>query len=102
MALKQLRTISNIPVHYVFITRYKDNWTKPIIIRQDYLLDHFENDQVGSEHKGYINFYFSYKKDRVECSGQDFSKYVCDDTICPKKDTVCSQSDSPVAALFCS
>jgi hypothetical protein len=34
--LGQLRNIANIPVHYVFIVRHNEQWTKPIIIRQDY------------------------------------------------------------------
>ncbi|MFM7091548.1 MAG: hypothetical protein ACKOZZ_12145, partial [Bacteroidota bacterium] len=34
---------ANIPVHYVFIVRNSDQWTKPVIIRQDYLLDYLQN-----------------------------------------------------------
>jgi len=81
--LTQLRTIANIPVHYVFIVRHNEHWTRPIVIRQDYLLDHFQNDKIGSEHDGNLNLYFSYLKDKVECSELDLSKYVSDFTDFP-------------------
>ena len=84
VSVKNLRNVSNILVHYIFLVRHNDEWTKPIIIRQDYLLDHFENNAVGSEAKGNITFYFSYTKEKVECSGQDFTKYIKDFTDFPK------------------
>lgn len=70
-------------MHYVFIARHNDNWSKPIIIRQDYLLEHFEN-EAGSEANGNITFYFSYSDEKVKCSGQDFTKYVRNFTDFPK------------------
>ncbi|SDF13301.1 hypothetical protein SAMN04487996_10929 [Dyadobacter soli] len=84
VSVKNLRNISNILVHYVFLVRNHDEWSKPVIIRQDYLIDHFENNQVGSEANGSITFYFSYSKGIVECSGQDFTRYVNDYTDFPK------------------
>lgn len=78
VSVKNLRNITTIYVHYVFIVRHNDEWTKPLIIRQDYLLDHFENNNVGSEANGNITFYFAYSDGKVECSGQDFTKYVRD------------------------
>jgi hypothetical protein len=78
VSLKQLKTETDSLVYYVFISRYNNTWTKPIIIRQDALSDHFLKDKVGTEHKGNINFYFSYIGEKVECSGKDFSKYICD------------------------
>lgn len=75
---KNLRNITPIYVHYVFIVRHNDEWTKPIIIRQDYLLDHIENHNVRSEYDGNITFYFSYSEGKVECSGMDFTGYVKD------------------------
>lgn len=84
VTVKNLRNISTILVHYIFLVRQNDEWTKPIIIWQDYLLDHFENNKVGSETKGSITFYFSYTKGKVECSGQDFTKYTKDFTDFPK------------------
>lgn len=76
--LPQLKNIANIPVHYLFIVRHNDQWTKQVIIRQDYLLDHLQNDKIGSEHDDNFNLYFSYSTDKVECSGLDFNKYVSD------------------------
>jgi len=78
VSLAQLIEISTPPVHYVFVVRNNDNWTKPVIIRQDYMLDHFRNDKIGSEHSGNLNLYFSYSADKVECSGLDLSMYVSD------------------------
>ena len=72
--LAQLRNIANIPVHYAFVVRHNEQWTKTVVIRQDYLLDHVQNDKIGSEHKGSLNLYFSYSTDKVECSGLDLSK----------------------------
>ncbi len=84
VSLKNLRNISTILVHYIFLVRHNDEWAKPVIIRQDYLLDHFENDKVGSEAKGNVTFYFSYTKGKVECSGKDFTNYIKDFTDFPK------------------
>lgn len=84
VSVKNLRNISNILVHYIFLVRHKEEWSKPVIIRQDYLLDHFENNNVGSEAKGNITFYFSYTKGKVECSGLDFTKYIRDFNDFPK------------------
>lgn len=76
--LAQLKNISNIPVHYVFIVRHNNQWTKPIVIRQDYLLDHWQSNDIGSVHEGNLKLYFAYSDDKVECSGIDFSKYISD------------------------
>jgi hypothetical protein len=84
VSVKNLRSISNILVHYIFLVRHNDEWSKPIIIRQDYLLDHFENNKVGSEARGNITFYISFTEGKAECSGQDFTKYIKDFTDFPK------------------
>lgn len=84
VSVKNLRTVTNILFHYIFLVRNCEEWSKPVIIRQDYLLDHFENNQVGSSAKENIIFYFSYKDGKVECSGQDFTKYIRDFTDFPK------------------
>lgn len=81
--LTQLRSIASILVHYVFVVRHNDQWTKPVIIRQDYLLDHFRNNNIGTEHNSNLNIYFSYSTDKVECSGLDLTKYVSDFTDFP-------------------
>jgi len=84
LSVKNLRNISNILVHYIFLVRHNDEWSKPVIIRQDYLLNHFENNKVGSLAKGNITFYFSFTKGKAECSGQDFTGYIKDFTDFPK------------------
>lgn len=84
ISVKNLRNITNILVHYVFVVRHDDEWTKPLIIRQDYLLEHFENNQIGSESDGNITFYFSFTNNKVKCSGKDFSKYIKDFSDFPK------------------
>lgn len=81
--LSQLKNIANIPVHYVFIVRHQNQWTKPVLIRQDYLLNHCQNDKIGSVHEGNLSLYFSYSTDKIECSGFDLSKYVSDFTDFP-------------------
>lgn len=84
VSVKNLQTINRILVHYVFIVRHNDEWSKLVIIRQDILFKYFQNNNVGSEAKGNITFYFSYKDGRVECSGQDFTKYIRDFTDFPQ------------------
>jgi hypothetical protein len=81
--LTQLKNITNILVHYVFVVRHNDQWTKPIIIRQDYLLDHWQNDNLGSEYEGSLSLYFSYSENSVQCSGIDLNQYVSDFTDFP-------------------
>jgi hypothetical protein len=76
--LKQLRNISNILIHYVFILRLENTWSKPVIIRQDYMLDLFETGKTGPEHDGNLNLYFSFVDGKIICSENDFTKYVSD------------------------
>jgi hypothetical protein len=81
--INQLKNISNIPVHYIFIVRHDNGWSKPVIIRQDYLLDHWENSKIGSIYKGILNLHFIYSGGGVKCSDIDLSKYVSDFTDFP-------------------
>ncbi len=81
--IKQLRNISNIPVHYIFIVRHNDGWSNPVIIRQDYLLDHWDNNKMGSVYKGLLNLHFTYFDNKVKCSKVDLSKYISDFTDFP-------------------
>ena len=83
ISLSQLIALTTNPVHYVFIVRNNELWTKPVIIRQDYLLDHFQNGKIGSEHNDNLILYFSYSTDKVDCSGIDLSKYVSNFTDFP-------------------
>jgi hypothetical protein len=79
----QLRNISNIPVHYIFIVRHNDEWSKPVVIRQDYLLDHLKKSNIGSIYKGNLNLHFTYSDGKVKCSKIDLSKYISDFTDFP-------------------
>jgi hypothetical protein len=81
--LAQLKNISTVPVHYIFVVRHKNQWINPIVIRQDLLLDHYQNDRIGSEYEGMLNLYCSYGKEKVECSGIDLTKYIADFTDFP-------------------
>lgn len=76
ISIRNLRNISNILVHYIFVIRHNDGWSDPVIIRQDYLLDQFENNGLGSEANGNVLFYFSYGTNKIECSGKDLTFYL--------------------------
>lgn len=81
--LTQLKNITNIPVHYVFIVRHDEQWTKPVIIRQDYLIDLAADGQFGNVYEGQLKLYFSFASGKVICSGVDLSGYVSDFTDFP-------------------
>lgn len=76
--VKQLENITNVLIHYVFIVRHDNSWSKPVIIRQDDLFDHLRNDNIGSIYNGNLNIHLSYSGDIVKCSKIDFSKYISD------------------------
>jgi hypothetical protein len=76
--IKQLENISTVPVHYVFIIRHNDGWSKPVIVRQDYLKEHYKNDKIGSLHNGNLNVHLTYMNEKVKCSKIDFSNYIGD------------------------
>ena len=83
LPLLQLRRVSPILVHYVFIVRHKGRWTEPVIIRQDYLLNFVQNGNFGTIHKENLNLYFSFSQAGIECSGIDLSSFVSDYTDFP-------------------
>jgi hypothetical protein len=76
--LKQLENIANIFIHYVFVVRHNNGWSKPVIVRQDNLLGHYQNDKIGSVYKGNLNIQFSYQNEKVTCSKVDFTDYISD------------------------
>ncbi len=76
--LSQLMDIANIPVHFVFIVRHNEAWTKPLIIRQDILIYHWQNDKIGSLLNNFLILYFSYSTNEIGCSGINLRKYVSD------------------------
>jgi hypothetical protein len=78
VSVTNLRNLGTIYVHYVFLVRHNDGWSKPVIIRQDRLLEEFETNNVSSQSGANIIFYFSYSGNKVTCSRQDFTKYIRD------------------------
>lgn len=76
LSAKNLRNLGDTLVHYVFIVRHVNEWTTPLIIRQDLLLRHVQVDKIGTEHNGSITLYFAYAGDKIVCSGKDFTEYV--------------------------
>lgn len=81
--LNQLKNISNILVHYAFVVRNESQWTKPLIIRQDFLLDFLKNNKIGVQNNKNLTLYISYSTNKVTCSGIDFTPYVSDFTDFP-------------------
>lgn len=78
LPIRQLRNISNILVHYVFIVRHSGAWSAPVIIRQDYLLDMYENENLGSTYNGNLHLHFKYTTTGVSCSKIDLTTYLSD------------------------
>lgn len=78
LSLRQLRLAANILIHYVFIIRHEGRWLPPLIIRQDYLLNHIENEGVGSVFGDKITLYVSLQNGNASCSSADFSGYLND------------------------
>lgn len=78
LSLRQLRKITAILIHYVFILRHHSGWSMPLIIRQDYLLNHVETNQIGSIYGDKITLYFSQHHGQTVCSSVDFSPYKND------------------------
>ncbi len=76
VSIRNLKNLSNVLVHYVFIVRNGADWSKPLVIRQDLLWGHYKNEGLGSVAGGNITFYFSYAADKVTCSGKDFTHYL--------------------------
>ncbi len=79
---KKLLNLSFPTVYYVFIVRYNNEWSKPIIINQYDLEEHYRKymQKKGENIKGNIDkniiFYFSFEGNEVKCNKQDFSKYI--------------------------
>lgn len=74
--LRQLINIKTIPIHYAFIFRNEGRWESPLIVRQDYLQKHVEDDSVGSKSNDAVMLRISVKNKRALCSKVDFTQYV--------------------------
>ncbi len=83
VSIEQLQNISNILVHYIFLVRHNDGWSKPVIIRQDYLQEHLKKNKIGSIYKGNLNLHFIFSDGAVKCSKVDLSPYISDYTDFP-------------------
>jgi len=83
----QLKNISNVLLHYIFVIRFSNNWQKLVIIKQDALLDYHENQNLGSkstnEKNLIITFLFSKDWTSFTCSGVDLSAHIADFTDFP-------------------
>lgn len=78
ISLKQLLNLSPVPIHYVFILRIDDTWSKPLIIPQADLIQHVNATAVKATQRSHILLRLLYQNSQVHCSGQDFSAYICD------------------------
>ena len=83
ISLKNLKKVTNILVHYIFLVRHNDAWSLPVIIRQDYLLDFFANHNEYNN-KDAATIYINYCKGNITCLGQDLKKYEKDYSDFPK------------------
>ena len=78
LSFTQLKAISSSPIHYALITRNGANWMQPLIIRQDYLFKHVQENNIGTVHGNNLTLYISYNDQKITCSNIDFSMYVND------------------------
>lgn len=78
VSLKNLEGLTGLLGHYVFIVRHNNQWTKPVIVRQDDLLNYVETGAIGSVYNRNATLYFSFTAAGVSCSGHDFTKYLED------------------------
>ena len=79
MKAKQLENPAETLVHYVFIVRIRNGWTKPIIVRQDFLMAHMIESKIRATPQGDYNVYLSFgKANTVLCNKRSWKKYVED------------------------
>jgi hypothetical protein len=82
--LHQLRNIGHVRLYYVFTVRHLAHWTKPLIIRQDYLLNLVETENLGTRGKENLNLTFTFSFEKVECQKIDLTQYLVDFTDFPQ------------------
>ena len=75
LSLRQLRNTANILIHYVFVLRCSSQWSALIVIRQDFLLNHIENEAIGSIYKDKVTLYISIKNGVANCSRCSDSRF---------------------------
>ena len=77
-SFSNIRNLGPINTHYVFLVIKGNDWTKPVIIRQDVLLQMFQEEGIGNLSGNTIVYRFSYSIDgtSVSCTGADFSSNI--------------------------
>jgi hypothetical protein len=84
--IAQLKSISNVLLHYVFVVRYNDIWQKLVIIKQDTLWDYHEKQNLGSKSKdgAKLMLTFIFSSDGIlTCSKINLSNHIADFTDFP-------------------
>jgi hypothetical protein len=75
---QQLEKEGKQKIYYAFIVRHQDDWSKPLIIRQDFLKDYVQNQNVGSVNENQVKLHVTFLEGGVKCSNHDFSVHVSD------------------------
>lgn len=84
VSYKNLLSLRTPLAYYVFIVRHNNEWSKPLVIKQDYLEAHYrkymekKGDKATGFTEGNIIFYISFQGGKVKCNKQDFSIYIND------------------------
>ena len=74
LSLKQLRD-SIKEVSYVFVVRETNNWSLPVIIDQQILLELYENNSLGSEYKDNLILRLNFKQGKVTNKQINLTEY---------------------------
>lgn len=86
VSMRQLRDVFGDPrVHFVFVVRLENGWSRPLLFAQEVLLDYVQNFQMGSISNDRLSLYFSFSTDMKEaaCSGTDISSHIGDYSYFP-------------------
>ncbi|MCK6604401.1 MAG: hypothetical protein L6Q59_05835 [Ignavibacteriaceae bacterium] len=75
ISLKQLRLSAPVSLYYIFVMRDDDVWMKPLIVKQDYLLDYYQSFRLGSVYKDSLTLRFSIKDQKITSSDIELTKY---------------------------
>jgi hypothetical protein len=78
--LRQLGNQAEPGIHYVFILRKENQWSKPVIIHQRILFDYFESRSLGTKVGDKLQLYIAFNTDQTvaTCSGIDISRHISD------------------------
>jgi len=70
--LKQLLNITPVKIQYIFLFRFQDKWSSPIIIDQEELKELYSKKSIGTKHEDSLNLYISFSDKKATCSKEDF------------------------------